>query len=106
MLLFWTIVKTLCEVAGLAYLAMFVVGIFNWGKRLGNPVYRFFDLVASPVTKFARWVTPAAVSDAHTRVVGFFFVVILWFVSVLEIAQHCRAAPETPYCVQKLERRQ
>jgi hypothetical protein len=103
-MLFWNILKTLCEIAGLAYLAMFVVGIFSWSKRLGNPVYRFFDVVASPVTKLMRLITPAAVSDGHTRVVGFFFVIIVWFVSLFEIAQICRAAPDTPHCVKKMER--
>jgi hypothetical protein len=104
MLLFWQILKTVCEIAGLAYVAMFVVGIFAWSKRLGNPVYKFFDVVASPVTKLARLGTPAAVSDAHTRVVGFFLVIVLWFVAVFEIAQICAATPTAAYCQQKLER--
>jgi uncharacterized protein YggT (Ycf19 family) len=103
MLLFWAILKALCELIVLSYLAMLVVGIFNWKKRLGNPVYKFFDLVASPMTKLARLITPAAVSEPHTRVVGAFLAAVVWMLCTFELAQSCRENPADPYCVRKLE---
>jgi uncharacterized protein YggT (Ycf19 family) len=101
-MLFWTILKAICELVALSYLAMLIVGIFNWQKRLGNPVYRFFDLLASPVTKFARLITPSAVTDGKTRVVGAFLTLIVWLICVLEISQGCKENPAQSYCVQKL----
>jgi uncharacterized protein YggT (Ycf19 family) len=101
-MLFWTILKAICELVALSYLAMLIVGVFNWEKRLGNPVYRFFDLLVSPVTKFARLITPAAVTDGKTRVVGAFLVLIVWIICVLEINQGCKENPAQSYCLQKL----
>ncbi len=107
MLLFWAILKALCELIALSYLAMLVVGVFSWSKRLGNPVYKFFDLLASPATKIARLITPKAmVTDAHTRVAGCFLVMVIWMLSVFEIAQQCRVSPAESYCVKKLGERQ
>jgi uncharacterized protein YggT (Ycf19 family) len=105
-MLIWTILKALCELVALSYLAMFIVGVFNWRNRLNNPVYKFFDLLASPVTKLARWITPAAVTDARTRVVGCFLILIVWMISIFELSQHCKANPADPYCVQKLKAKQ
>ncbi len=101
-MLVWTILKAICELVALSYLAMFIVGVFNWEKRLGNPVYRFFDLLASPVTKFARFITPAAVTDGKTRVVGCFVVLVVWLICLFEIGQGCKENPAQSYCVQKL----
>jgi uncharacterized protein YggT (Ycf19 family) len=102
MLLFLVIVKAICELVALSYLAMLVVGIFNWKARLGNPVYKLFDVLCSPMTKLARLITPAAVSDAQTRVVGFCLVFVIWMAAILELREQCRAAPEASYCVKKL----
>ncbi len=102
MLLFLVIIKALCELIALSYLAMLVVGVFNWKGRLGNPVYKLFDLLASPMTKIARLITPALVTDAHTRVVGCFVVFVVWMAAVFELGQQCRAAPEASYCVKKM----
>ena len=101
-MLVWTILKAICELVALSYLAMFIVGVFNWEKRLGNPVYRFFDLLASPVTRFARFITPAAVTDGKTRVVGCFVVLVVWLICLFEIGQGCKENPAQSYCVQKL----
>jgi hypothetical protein len=102
MLLSLVIIKAVCELIALSYLAMLVVGIFNWKARLGNPVYKLFDLLASPMTKLARLVTPAAVSAPQTRVVGFCLVFVIWMAAVFELREQCRAAPESSYCVKKL----
>ena len=101
-MLFWTILKAICELVALSYLAMLIVGAFNWEKRLNNPVYKFFDLLASPATKFARLITPAAVTDPKTRVVGAFLVFVVWMICLFEIQQGCRENPAQSYCVQKL----
>jgi uncharacterized protein YggT (Ycf19 family) len=102
-MLFWSILKALSELVALSYLAMFIVGVFNWRNRLNNPVYKFFDLLASPVTKLARLITPAAVTDARTRVVGCFLIFIVWMIAIFEISQHCKVNPAEPYCVRKLQ---
>ena len=48
-------------VAGLALFGQLVVGMFNWRARQQNIVYRTFQLIASPVVKLVRLVTPRVV---------------------------------------------
>ena len=45
------LVKAVIEVAMLALLGQFIVGIFAWGRRANNIVYRLFQTVASPSEK-------------------------------------------------------
>jgi uncharacterized protein YggT (Ycf19 family) len=74
------VVQQIIMIAAFALLAQFLVGIFAWGRREANPIYRFFRLVASPFVKVMRLVTPKFVPDQHVPVAAFLFlsVMFLW----------------------------
>jgi hypothetical protein len=74
------VVQQIVMIALLALVAQFLVGIFAWGRREANPVYRFFRLVASPFVKGMRYITPKFVPDQHVPVAAFCLlaVVFLW----------------------------
>ena len=79
MAFFLLIVQTLALVAGCALLGQLLVGAFNWGNRQRNPVYRLFQLIASPVVKLLRWITPRFVLDQHIPIAAFAVVFFAYF---------------------------
>jgi hypothetical protein len=92
------VVKALIEIAGLALLGQFVVGVFAWGRRQENPVYRFFQFVASPATRLVRLVTPKVVLDQHIPLATFLILLFAWMLTIYGIAQSCAADPQQSSC--------
>jgi uncharacterized protein YggT (Ycf19 family) len=69
---FLAIAYSMCALIGMVYAAQLVVGVFNWPRRHGNPVYRFLGFLTSPVTRLVRAITPSQVADQHVPVVAVF----------------------------------
>ena len=93
-----TIIKAVLEIAGMALIAQFLVGVFAWGRRQQNPVYRLLEVITSPVTRFVRWVTPRFVLDRHVPLVALLFVSFLWVFVLFELAGSCHAEPQQRAC--------
>jgi hypothetical protein len=92
------IVKAIIEVAGMALLGQFLVGIFAWGRREGNIVYRLFQTVASPFTWIARKVSPRIVLDQHIPLVAFMLLLFAWVFVVFQLRASCLADPQQRAC--------
>jgi uncharacterized protein YggT (Ycf19 family) len=84
------IAQTLVLVAGLALLAQFLVGIFSWRRRSENIVYRLFQVIASPVVKLVRWITPKVVLDRHIPLATFMLLLVAYFWLGFEHRDSCR----------------
>jgi len=82
--------QTIVLVAGLALFAQLLVGSFNWRARHQNIVYRTFELVASPVVKLVRLVTPKIVLDRHIPIAAFMVLFIGYFWLGFEHRATCR----------------
>jgi uncharacterized protein YggT (Ycf19 family) len=94
----FVVLKALIEIAGLALFAQFLVGLFGWGRRHENPVYRFFQVIASPVTSLVRLVTPKIVLDQHIPLAAFLILVFAWGASIYGIARSCAEQPQQASC--------
>ena len=94
------IVKAIIEIAGMALLAQFVVGIFAWGRRHDNVVYRMLQTVASPFTWVARRITPRVVIDPHIPLVTFMLLLFLWIFVVFQLRASCVDNPQQRACTQ------
>lgn len=92
------VLKALIEIAGLALAAQFVVGIFAWRRRRENPVYRLFEIVASPMTRLVRAVTPKVVLDQHIPLAAFLVLVFAWMATIYGITRSCAADPGQASC--------
>ena len=92
------VAKALIEIAGLALLAQFLVGLFAWGRRNENPIYRLLQLIASPVTRLVRLLTPKIVLDQHVPLAAFLILVFAWIATVFGIAHSCAVEPEQASC--------
>lgn len=54
-----------------------------------NVIYRLFQVIASPVVKVCRWITPRAILDRHLPLVGFSLLVVAYGWIMMEIATVC-----------------
>jgi hypothetical protein len=93
-----TIIKAVLEIAGIALIAQFLVGIFAWRRRHQNAVYKLFEVVTSPFTRLTRLITPKFVLEQHIPLATFFLLLVLWFVVLFELAASCRADPQQRAC--------
>jgi hypothetical protein len=73
------ILQTVIFVAGLALLGQFLVGVFYWGRRQDNVIYQVLGIVARPLVRVVRVVTPRVVLDQHVPIVAFLLCLIGYF---------------------------
>lgn len=83
------ILKALIEVAGVAFLGQGVLWVISGSKRDQNVVYNLFKILTSPVTRFARLITPRIVLDQHIGLVAFFLLTVLWIAVFVFKARTC-----------------
>ena len=98
MALYLLMAQTLVLVAALALLGQAMVGAFNWAKRRDNLLYRLFELVARPVVKLVRLISPKVVLDRHVPVAAFALLLILYFWLGFEHRDSCKAQVNQPSC--------
>ena len=63
-------------------------------RMMGQPpeknfIYRLFQLVASPVVKPCRWITPRFIDDRHLPLVAFSLLLVAYGWVMLELAAAC-----------------
>ena len=98
MALSFLIAQTLVMVAGLALLGQLFVGAFNWGQRQNNLLYRLFEIIARPVVKLIRWVSPKKILDRHVPLAAFMIMLFAYFWLGFEHRDACRAQANQPGC--------
>jgi hypothetical protein len=78
MLALATTAKLLAEIALLALLGQWVVGLLAGQARERNPIYRVLQLIARPWVQAARWISPPVVLDRHLPLVAFAVLLLIW----------------------------
>ena len=89
MLLAVTSIKLLAEIALLALLGRFVLGLLAGDKRDSNLVYQLLSVLTRPVERLVRWVSPRQVLDRHIPLAAGLLLLSVWFVSTLLKVQIC-----------------
>lgn len=89
--LFYLMTQTLVLVASLALLGQLLVGAFSWTRRHQNLLYRLFELIARPVVKLVRLVTPKVVLDRHVPIAAFVIMLFAYFWLGFEHRDACKA---------------
>ena len=79
MAFFLLIAHTLIFIAGMALVGQLLVGLFSWQRRRENVVYQLFGVVARPVVRAARAITPRLVLDQHVPLVAFLLCLVAYF---------------------------
>jgi uncharacterized protein YggT (Ycf19 family) len=73
------IAHTLIFVAGMALIGQLLVGLFSWRRRGENVIYQLFGVVARPVVRSVRFITPRVVLDQHVPIVAFLICLVAYF---------------------------
>lgn len=89
MLLLYSSIKLLAEVALLALLGQWLLGLLAGEKRERNAVYQVFQIVTAPILKGIRLVTPRVVIDRHIPIAAFALLVVVWIAATLGKISHC-----------------
>ena len=86
MLLLVNILKTIAEIALLALVGQWVLGLLAGAKRDTNFFYRVLEVMTRPFVRLARLLSPRVVLDRHVPLVAFLLLAFGWLaVTVMKI---------------------
>jgi hypothetical protein len=80
MLLLTSSLKLVAEIAMLAMVGQFLLGLLAGAKREGNFFYRLFQVLTRPFQQVTRLISPKVVLDRHIPLAAFLLVLSLWLV--------------------------
>lgn len=80
MLLLVTALKTIVEIALMALIGQWLLGLLAGAKRDSNFFYKLLQTLTTPFTRLARWISPSIVIDRHIPLVTFLMLVFGWIV--------------------------
>ena len=89
MLLLASSVKLLAEVALLALVGQWVLGLLAGRRREQNFFYQLLQVVTSPFVKAVRLVTPRFVLDRHIPLAAFLLLVVVWLLATIAKINLC-----------------
>ena len=89
MLLLVSAVKLVAEIALLAFLGQWLLGLLAGKKRDSNLFYRLLQVMTSPFVKGARWLAPRVVLDRHLPLVAFLVMSFAWVIATLSKLSIC-----------------
>lgn len=89
MLLLVTSIKLVAEIALMALIGQFLVGLLAGQRRDGNLFYRLLKVMTDPFVRGARFVTPRIVLDRHVPLVAFLLLGFGWLFATATKVQLC-----------------
>ncbi|HSI57805.1 MAG TPA: hypothetical protein VLA16_09620 [Ideonella sp.] len=92
MLLLVSSIKLVAEIAVLALLGQWVLGLLAGRRRDENLFYQLLQLVASPFVKAVRRLTPRVVLDRHIPLAAFTLLSLVWLGATLSKITLCLQA--------------
>lgn len=90
MLLLVSSVKLVAEIALMAMLGQWLLGLLAGAKRDSNLFYRLLAVLTGPFIKGARLITPRVVLDRHVPLVAFILLAWVWLGSVVAKGYVCQ----------------
>lgn len=89
MLLIVTTVKLIAEIALLALLGQWLLGLLAGAKRDKNIFYQLLQVLGRPFVSVARIVTPKFVVERHLPLVAFMLLLFVWLAATIVKIQTC-----------------
>jgi hypothetical protein len=81
--------KLLAEIALMALLGQFVLGLLAGAKREQNLFYQVFQIVTRPVVTGVRLITPRVVIDRHVPLVAALLLAFIWIIATMTKIDLC-----------------
>jgi hypothetical protein len=88
-LLFVSALKLIAEIALMALLGQWLLGLLAGAKRETNFFYRVLQVVTQPFVRIARLLSPRVVLDRHVPLVAFLLLAFGWFVATVTKINIC-----------------
>ena len=89
MLLFASTVKLIAEIALMAMLGQWVLGLLAGSKRESNFFYQLLAILTKPFIKGVRMITPKVVIDRHIPLGTFLLLIMVWIVATMSRISLC-----------------
>ena len=83
------LVKLVLEIALLALVGRWVVGMLSGSRRDQNFFYQILHIMVRPFLTGVRWITPRLVVDRHVPLVAFLVLGFAWFAVTVAKVQTC-----------------
>jgi ABC-type uncharacterized transport system permease subunit len=85
------LLKALVEVAALSLLAQGILRVMAGRSHQQNPVYRLFQVIASPALRLARVLTPRFIAQQYLGLIAFLLLFWMWLALIYAKAYVCHA---------------
>lgn len=89
MLLMVLTVKLIAEIALMALLSQWLLGLLAGAKRETNLFYKLLQVITGPFIKVTRLISPRFVLDRHVPLGAFLLLSVVWFVAVIAKINLC-----------------
>lgn len=89
MLLAVTSIKLVAEIALMAFVGQWVLGLLAGSRRDTNFFYQLLAVLTRPFVRGVRLITPRVVLDRHIPLAAFVLLAMLWVVVTLVRIQTC-----------------
>jgi uncharacterized protein YggT (Ycf19 family) len=89
MLFLASAVKLVAEIALMAFVGQWVLGLIAGRQRERNFFYQLLATLTRPFVKVARVLSPRIVIDAHVPLVAFLLLVMAWLVATATVIRIC-----------------
>lgn len=82
-------IKLIAEIAVMALVGQWLLGLLAGAKRDKNLFYQILQIVTRPFVSAARLLTPKLVLDRHVPLVAFLLLVFIWLGATIYRIQTC-----------------
>jgi len=82
-------VKLVAEIAVLALLGQWLLGLLAGRRRDQNFFYRLLQVLTQPFTRVVRAITPRIVLDRHVPLATFLLLAVVWLVATVSKVNLC-----------------
>ncbi|MBE2264144.1 MAG: hypothetical protein IAE92_15465 [Burkholderiaceae bacterium] len=89
MLFFLGALKLIAEIALMALVGRWLVGLMAGAQRQKNPFYQLFEIVGRPFVTLARFITPRVVLERHLPLVAFLLLAMVWLTVTIGRIGYC-----------------
>jgi len=83
------IAKALVEIALLAGVGRFILGLLAGQKKETNPFWQMLDILVRPLHRAVRVITPGAILDSHIPLATNTLLISAWFFLTLMKIEMC-----------------
>ena len=89
MLFFVSTVKLIAEIALLALLGQWILGLLAGARKGTNLFYQILQIVGKPFVAASRFITPRQIIDRHVPLVAFLLLLFMWIAATLMKIRIC-----------------